>query len=75
MPPNQRVEVSSAGIAVACGILEFGISSPNFGEEQPELDTKMSKYGKNLRDIVLGQPRERLANQKAPGEAFLGEET
>ncbi|PCM43772.1 hypothetical protein [Marinobacter sp. ANT_B65] len=74
VPSNQRIEFSSVGIAVACGILEFGIASTNFGEDQPELGTKMSKYGKDLRDIFLGHLRERLANEKAQREALFGEE-
>lgn len=72
VPPNQRIKFSSVGIAVACGILEFGITAPSYGEDQPELGTKMSRYGRDLRDIFLGQLRERLANEKAQREVFFG---
>jgi|GEM_PF-3151782 len=74
VPSNNKVVFNSAGIAVACGILEFGIAAPNVGEDQPELGTKMSKYGRDLRDIFLGRLRERLINEKAHREALFGKE-
>jgi hypothetical protein len=74
VPPNKRILFSSVGVAVACGILEYGITDPSYGEDTPELGTKMSTYGKDLRDIFLGQFRERKANEKKQREALLGKE-
>ncbi|MBL3589956.1 MAG: hypothetical protein JMN24_09215 [gamma proteobacterium endosymbiont of Lamellibrachia anaximandri] len=72
VPPNKRILFSSVGVAVACGILEYGMIDPSYGEETPELGTKMSTYGKDLRDIFLGQFRERKANEKKRREALFG---
>lgn len=74
MTPNKRVVFSSEGIAVACGLLEFGIAAPTNEEDQLELGTRMSKYGKDLRDIFRGHFRDRLAKEKAQREALFGKE-
>ncbi|WP_252106569.1 MULTISPECIES: hypothetical protein [unclassified Halomonas] len=74
VPPSQRVAFSSAGIAVACGLLEFDIEPSNHEEGQPELGTRISKYGKDLRDIFRGQLRNRIAKEKAQREALFGKE-
>lgn len=71
---NKRVVFSSVGVAVACGILEYGITDASYGEDTPELGTKMSTYGKDLRDIFLDQLRERKANEKKQREALFGKE-
>ena len=73
-PPNKRMLFSSVGVAAACGILEYGISDTSLGEDTPELGTKMSKYGKDLRDIFLGKFRERKANEKKQREALFGKD-
>jgi hypothetical protein len=61
---------SSIGVAVACGILEYGITEPGYGKEIPELGTRMSKYGSDLKDILLDRYRERLVNEEIQRKAF-----
>lgn len=74
VPENQRISFNSVGVAVACGILEFGITNPSFGGELPELGTKMSKYGRDLRYIFLGQFRDYLARRKAQRDSLFESE-
>ncbi len=71
VPDNQRILFGSSGVAVACGLLEFGIAEPEPGEELPKLGTKISQYGRDLRDMFLGRFRERLANEKESRKQFL----
>lgn len=54
VPKNQVVRFKSVGVAVACGILEFGLSEPDIDEELPQLGTRMSRFGRDLRDMFLG---------------------
>ncbi len=68
VPDNQRILFGSTGVAVACGILEYGMADPDVGETLPTLGTRMSPYGKDLRDIFLGRYRERLAQEKEQRE-------
>jgi len=61
---SQRIQFRSSGVAAACGILEFGIAEPEPGGDLPELGTRMSLYGRDLRDMFLGRFRDRLAKEK-----------
>ena len=72
MPSNIRVEFSSVRIAVTCGILEFGVAPPDFRDGQPELGTKMSRYGEDLRDVFLGRFRVLLAKERVQRELLFG---
>ncbi|MGR5278430.1 hypothetical protein ACPV5J_17245 [Vibrio rotiferianus] len=69
VPKNKKVTFSNTGIAVSCGILELSIISDSLDGE-PKLGTNMSKYGRDLRDIFLGEYRSRLAKEKAQQERF-----
>lgn len=71
VPDNQRIMFGSIGVAVACGILEFGIAKPETGEELPQLGNRMSRYGRDLRDMFLGRFRERAAKEKERKEQLL----
>ena len=71
VPDNKRILFGSSGVAVACGILEFGLSEPVSEEDLPELGTRISQYGRDLRDMFLGRFRERLANKKEKKKQFL----
>jgi hypothetical protein len=74
VPSNQRVTFSSVGIAVACGLLEFGMEKQNVDETQAELGTRMSKYGNDLRDIFLGRLRDRLDSEKKQRQVLFGKD-
>lgn len=69
-PPSKRVEFGSVGVAVASGILEYGISTDNIDMGEPTLGTKLSKYGNDLRDMFLERFRERLAKEIAQRKEF-----
>jgi len=71
VPDNKRILFGSIGVAVACGILEFGIAEPEPGEDLPSLGTKISKHGRDLRDMLLDRFRERLAKEKEQRIQFL----
>lgn len=71
VPDNKRILFNSIGVAVACGILEFGIAEPETGENLPGLGTKISKHGRDLRDMLLDHFRERLAQEKESRRQFL----
>ncbi|MES2594169.1 MAG: hypothetical protein V4662_02480 [Verrucomicrobiota bacterium] len=71
VPDNQRMAFSSTGLAASSGILEFGISEPEAGTDLPQLGTRISQYGRDLRDMFLGRFRTRAADQKAAKERML----
>lgn len=64
VPDNQRILFGSIGIAVSCGILEFGIAEPDLEGELPKLGNKMSRFGKDLRDMFLGRFRKRKEEEE-----------
>ena len=53
---NERIAFRNRDLAAASGILSYGIQS--FEESEPELATRFSVYGRDLRDIFLGRLRE-----------------
>ncbi|MBU2986806.1 hypothetical protein KO528_15685 [Saccharophagus degradans] len=74
VPSNEVVKFSSDGIAVACGLMEFGIADHDFNEAQVELGTRMSKFGRDLRDIFLGRLRGRVDRERRQREALFGKD-
>ena len=71
VPDNQRILFGSSGVAAACGVLEFGIAEPEPGEDLPQLGTRMSRYGRDLRDMFLGRFRDRVTQEKARREQLI----
>lgn len=63
VPTNKRVIFNSVGIAVASGILEYGISSLDLEFGGQELETKISTYGNDIRYMFLGTYREKQAEE------------
>lgn len=72
VPANEPIKFVSTGVAVACGIMEFGIVAPETEGELPQLGTRMSRYGRDLRDIFLERFKERV-EQENEGVARLNE--
>jgi hypothetical protein len=70
VPDNQRIMFSSTGLAAASGILEYGIAIPEVGKEAPELGTRLSKHGEDLRDMFLGRYRTREEDARKRREIF-----
>ena len=68
VPDNQRIQFSSTGLAAACGILELGIAEPEVGEDLPQLGNRMSRYGRDLRDIFLDRFRSRAEDERVRRE-------
>ncbi len=71
MPDNKQIIFGSTGVAAACGILEYGISEPDYEGELPSLGTKLSLYGRDLRDMFRDRYRERIIKEKQRTEHFL----
>ncbi len=67
-PDSRRIVFGSSGVAVASGIIEFGISEPIHDEDSPQLGTKLSHYGKDLRDMFLERYRDREKKVKIAKE-------
>lgn len=73
VPDNQRIQFRSSAVAAASGILEFGIAEPEPSEDLPQLGTRMSPYGRDLRDMFLGRFRDRQAKEKKRREQLLNQ--
>lgn len=68
VPDNQRMTFTSTGLAAASGILEFGIAEPEVAEELPQLGARLSRFGRDLRDVFLGRYRTRAEDEKKQRE-------
>lgn len=64
VPDSQRITFSSISLAAASGILEYGISKPEAGDELPDIGTRLTKHGRDLRDMFLGRYRTREEDEK-----------
>lgn len=64
VPDTQRITFRDRGIAASSGILEYGLTETWSEDQKPELGTRLSKYGTDLRDIILGRFKERISNER-----------
>ena len=70
VPDSQRIKFNSAGLAAASGILEYGISEPSPGQDLPELGTRLSSFGRDLRDMFRGRFRTRAKDERTQRKKF-----
>ena len=64
VPDNSRITFRDRGIAASSGILEYGLTESRSEDQKPELATRLSKYGTDLRNILLGRFKERIEVQR-----------
>jgi hypothetical protein len=69
-PDNKRILFGSVGQAVGCGILEYGICKSE-DDEQPEIGTRLSRLGKDLRDVLKNRFRGREERVKKSREEII----
>ena len=62
-PDNKRMLFGSVGQAVGSGILEYGICESDT-DEIPEIGTRLSRLGKDLRDVLKNRFRGRKEREK-----------
>jgi len=63
VPDNKRIIFSSTSLAASSGILEYGIVESKSGDEGPEIGTRLSELGKDLRDMFLKRYRTREVDE------------
>lgn len=66
-PDNKRMMFGSVGQAVGSGILEYGICTSDT-DEIPEIGTRLSRLGKDLRDVLKNRFRGREEREKKKRE-------
>ena len=64
VPDSQRITFRDNGLAASSGILEYGLTETWSDEQKPELGTRLSKLGADLRDILLGRFKDRIAGER-----------
>ena len=69
-PDNKRMLFGSVGQAVGCGILEYGICKSD-DDESPEIGTRLSRLGKDLRDILKSRFRGREERERKLREEII----
>ena len=63
VPRNKRVRFRSVGVAVSSGILVYGMCKND--DDEPDIGSRMSAHGEDLRHIFLGDNPEKYINEKA----------
>ena len=69
-PDNKRKLFGSVGQAVGCGILEYGICKSD-DDESPEIGTRLSRLGKDLRDVLKSRFRGREERERKLREEIV----
>lgn len=69
-PDNKRMLFGSVGQAVGCGILEYGICKSD-DDESPEIGTRLSRLGKDLRDVLKSRFRGREERERKLREEIV----
>lgn len=64
VPDSQRLLFRDRGLAASSGVLEYGLTDAWDDEQKPELGTRLSKLGKDLRDILLDRFKDRIASER-----------
>ncbi|MCI5107908.1 MAG: hypothetical protein MRY76_14455 [Pseudomonadales bacterium] len=75
-PANKYPKYISPGVAVASGILEFGINDPMIGSgsETPRLGTRLSIHGEDLKAMFDGSFRGKVEHRRKFQERYFKEE-